>query len=75
MSTIVNKKFEVQTNTICGGWVNCWHENEQLLYFISHEKAQEAIDDFIETMEMGVAEGYLSIANTPDDYKIVEVEL
>jgi len=73
--TATNKKYEVQTNTVCNGWINCWHDNDEYLYFDTKEEAQAEIDDFIETMEIGVAEGYLSIAYTPDDYRIVEVEI
>ena len=71
----MSKKFEVQTNSICDGWVNCWHDDEEYLYFDTKEEAQAEIDDFIETMEIGVAEGYLASANTSEDYRIVEVEI
>lgn len=70
----MSKKYEVQTNTICNGWVNCWHEDGELLYFNSEMDAKNAIYDFVEEQKMGVIAGYLSDANDIEDYRVVEVD-
>jgi hypothetical protein len=69
----MSKKYEVQTNTICNGWVNCWHEDEKLLYFDTNLDAINAIYDFVEEQRMGVIAGYLSDANDFEDYRVVVV--
>lgn len=70
----MSKKYEVQTNTISNGWVNCWHEDGKLLYFNSEIDAENTIYDFVEEQKMGVIDGYLSSANDIEDYRVVEVD-
>ena len=55
-------KYAVEMSTVIDGWVNCWHENDQLLFFDSIEEAQAEIDFAV---SQGVAPA--------EDYRIVEV--
>lgn len=60
--------YEVQTETFCDGWVNCWTEDEEPLTFPSAEKAQEAIDEFFDDLkDAGMADDY-----DRDDYRVME---
>lgn len=62
-------KFEVQTNTVFDGWVNCWHEDDGLVYYETREQAQAAIDEFFEDLPAEMADSY-----TRDDYRVVPVK-
>ena len=67
-------KFEVQTSTICDGWINVWSWEEgetgpSPQYYDSREEAQADIDDFLaSTREAGMS-------YTEEDYRVVEVEV
>jgi hypothetical protein len=71
-------KFEVQTHTICDGWVNTWtttDDSGQELpeYFDSFEDAHNEIEDFIISTEEAYLFGYMEDRYFHDDFKIVEV--
>jgi len=42
--------YEVRTSTLCRGWVNCWHEDEDLQTFDCIQHAQDEIDEHIEDL-------------------------
>lgn len=67
-------KFEVQTSSICEGWLNVWSwqegdEEPQRQLFDTAKEAQDAIDEFIQdTKNSPDIEDY-----DPEDYRVVEV--
>jgi predicted nucleic acid-binding Zn-ribbon protein len=70
------RTFEVQTHTICDGWINCWTVDGELQYFETREEAEaniaEFLDDVATEIHCGVRkedEGY-----SEEDYRVVEVE-
>lgn len=71
--------YEVQTRTLCDGWVNTWHIEENGVFspetFPTREAAQAALDEFFaeiaEEIEVGQRapnEGY-----GEDEFRIVKV--
>ena len=64
----MNTRYEVQTRTEFDGWVNCWHENDQLLTFATESAAQWAIDELFECLAGAEMDDYRR-----DDYRIREV--
>lgn len=58
-------KYEVQTYTAFDGWVNCWKVDGETEFFDSEEAAQDALDEFFDTVPL---RGYIR-----DDYRIVAV--
>lgn len=66
------KRFEVQTNTICDGWVNTWMIDDEPQTFATIELAQAEIDETIEDMDEAVADGYMDEPSfTRNDLRIV----
>jgi hypothetical protein len=68
--------FEVQTYTICDGWVNCWTVDDEPQYYDTREEAEaeiaEFLDDIATEIQLGVRkadEGY-----SEEDYRVVEVK-
>jgi len=71
-------KFEVQTDTICDGWVNTWHEydddNEEIpMTFDSFKEALDELDAFLYDMEKAFNMGDIEIPYNRNEYRIVKV--
>jgi hypothetical protein len=65
--------YEVQTYTLCGGWINIWTEDDNtLVTFDTFEAAQAALDQYLADSAYAVKAGDLEEV-CPEDYKIVEV--
>lgn len=60
-------KFEVQTYTICDGWVNCWSEDGEPVVFDTHAAALEELYEHFRDLEEA------DMSFSPDDYRIVEL--
>lgn len=39
--------WAIETYTICDGWVNCWHEDDEPMVFDTPEEAVEELMDHI----------------------------
>ncbi len=62
--------YEVQTYTLCQGWVNLWtDEDSTLVTFATREEAQAELQDFLGELTRAVQLGHLDDFN-PDDYRI-----
>ena len=71
-------RYEVQTNTVCDGWVNTWTEEvdgvEQPMIFATVQEAKDELDDFIADAEEAFANGDLGDPYTINDYRIVPIQ-
>lgn len=62
-------KYQVLLETVCDGWVKCWHDEGGMpSVFNSLEEAEYEIAECLELCEQAGMEGY-----SRDDYKIEEV--
>lgn len=71
--------FEVQTYTICDGWVNTWHEydddnNEVPILFDTFEEALLELDNYIDDYQDAYEAGDIADAGNRDNYRIVKLE-
>jgi hypothetical protein len=72
-------KYEVQTYTLCEGWVNCWRiwENgiERLHTFDSVAEAQDENNEFLKDIadEIAAGERKPDEGYDPADFRIVEI--
>jgi hypothetical protein len=66
--------YEVQTYTLCLGWVNLWTDSldDTLVTFDTFEAAQAELQDFLAELAYAVKAGHLDDYN-PEDYKIEKV--
>ena len=68
-------KFEVETWTLCDGWINCWSDdNEVPLVFSSYDEAKKELGDFLFDQKETVEHGDMAEEYSEDDYRIVEVK-
>ena len=66
-------KYEVQTYTLCFGWVNIWQDDDKKpVVFDSREAAKAYLSDYLADLTNAVKIGYLDDFN-PKDYKIEKV--
>jgi len=66
-------KYEVQTYTLCAGWVNIWTDDDSKpVIFNSREAAQTELSDYLAALACEVRAGHLDDFN-PEDYKIEKV--
>lgn len=66
-------KYEVQTYTLCAGWINIWTDDgNTLVTFETLEDAEKELAGFLEDQAYFVEIGHLEEV-CPQDYKIVEV--
>ena len=61
--------YQIQTNTICDGWVNTWHTDDTPTVFKSFGEALDELDEHLADLE---AEGMDEDRNT---YRIKFVEI
>jgi hypothetical protein len=65
--------YEVQTYTLCAGWINLWTDDgNTLVTFETLEDAQKELDGFLKDQAHFVEIGHLEDFS-PEDYKIAEV--
>jgi len=74
----MNTRYEVQTLTVCEGWINCWtltdcRGHESLQTFRSKGKAEDALNEHLQDM---IDEGMtiLDVATLAEDYRIERAE-
>ena len=65
--------YEVQTYTLCAGWVNVWSDSDStLVTFDTLEAAQNELQEFLTEMADAVQIGHLDDFS-PDDYRIERI--
>ena len=73
-------KYEVQTHTLCQGWINCWmvHETDESTYpetFPTRKAAGKALDEFMNDIQAEIDAGQRKPDEVYDreDFRIVKV--
>lgn len=67
--------FEVQTNTMCDGWINCWTDTDEdnvetKITYETHDLAMSAIHEFFSVLyRYGMGHTY-----DIEDYRVVPVD-
>jgi len=69
----MTKRYEVQHYTLCDGWVNTWHVDDELEYFDSFEDALNCLDEFLADEQMEYEEGNIESPYERDEFRIVEI--
>ena len=65
--------YEIQTYTLCDGWINIWTEGlDTLVTFDTYEEAQKALQEHIDDLAHAVQTGNMDDYN-PEDYRIERI--
>jgi hypothetical protein len=67
------KKYIVETNTYCDGWVNTWMENDTIpVVFDSLQDAENELSLYL--IELGISADIGNIIDyDPEDFRITEI--
>ena len=63
--------YQVQTYTLCDGWINTWSEDDELMTFNTLEQAEIALQDHLNDLAHAVQSGMEDF--NPEDYRIEEI--
>ena len=71
--------YEVQTYTICDGWMNCWSIEDESggcspMIFRTYTEALEELSDFLADQHEAFTNGAMEDAYDPHDYRIMEIQ-
>jgi len=65
--------YELQTYTLCDGWINTWKDNNDApISFDTREQAERELEDFFEDLRDAVECGDLEDYDH-DDFRVAEV--
>lgn len=67
--------YEVQTLTICDGWVNTWTSDGDPEYFATYEEAEFALHEFLADMREAREYGDIKDDYDAEDYRIAKVDM
>ena len=74
MLRVLLMSYQIETYTLCGGWVNIWSDDDVPVIFDTYAAAQAELADFLGELAYAVKVGHLDDYN-PEDYRIVEVAI
>lgn len=68
-------RYEVQTYTVCDGWVNCWSDDEDKpTTFATELEAETAITEHLADVAEAVLCGEMAEEYSRDDYRVVPIK-
>lgn len=82
----MTKRYEVQTWTLCDGWINTWSVSEEVgddTYtempetFATKEEAQQALDEFLSDIQSEIDAGQRTADEGYNayDFRVAEVQI
>ena len=81
----MQRRYEVQTWTLCDGWINTWSVTEEVgdivvtnvpETFATRKEAQQALDEFLSDLQSEIDAGQRSADEgyDADDFRVSEVQ-
>jgi hypothetical protein len=72
MLRVLLMNYQIETYTLCCGWVNIWSDDDVLVTFDTYAAASADLAEYLADLAHAVKVGHLDDYN-PDDYRIVKV--
>ena len=72
MLRVLLMSYQIETYTLCCGWVNIWADDDAPVIFDTYAAASADLAEYLADLAHAVKVGHLDDYN-PDDYRIVEV--
>ena len=66
--------YQIETFTICDGWVNTWTNDDKPEVFATYSDAVRALAEFYSDMAEDYEDGRMATPINPKEYRIVEVK-
>ena len=74
MLWVLLMSYQIETYTLCGGWVNIWSDDDVPVIFDTYAAALAELAEYLAELAHAVKVGHLDDYN-PDDYRIVEMAI
>ena len=74
MLRVLLMSYQIETYTLCQGWVNIWADDDAPVIFDTYAAASADLAEYLADLAHAVKVGHLDDYN-PDDYRIVELSL
>ncbi len=65
--------YEIQHDTICQGWVNCWSVDDQPETFATYKAAKDALKEFFQERQESFEAGDIVEPEDPEQWRIAEI--
>ena len=74
MLRVLLMSYQIETYTLCQGWINIWADDDAPVIFGTYAAALAELADFLAELAHAVKVGHLDDYN-PEDYRVVEVSV
>ena len=74
MLWVLLMSYQIETYTLCQGWINIWADDDAPVIFDTYAAASAELAEYLAELAHAVKVGHLDDYN-PDDYRIVELAL
>jgi hypothetical protein len=74
MLWVLHMSYQIETYTLCCGWVNIWADDDVPVIFDTYAAALAELAEYLAELAHAVKIGHLDDYN-PDDYRVMEVVL
>ena len=74
MLRVLLMSYQIETYTLCQGWVNIWADDDVPVIFDTYAAASADLAEYLAELAHAVQVGHMDDYN-PDDYRIVELAL
>jgi hypothetical protein len=74
MLRVLLMSYQIETYTLCQGWINIWADDDAPVIFDTYAAASADLAEYLADLAHAVKIGHLDDYN-PDDYRIVELAL
>ncbi len=66
--------YQIETYTLCQGWINIWSDDDVPVIFDTYTAASAELAEYLAELAHAVKVGHLDDYN-PDDYRIMELAI
>jgi hypothetical protein len=66
--------YQIETYTLCQGWINIWTDDDVPVIFDTYAAASADLAEYLAELAHAVKVGHLDDYN-PEDYRIVELAI
>jgi hypothetical protein len=74
MLRVLLMSYQIETYTLCQGWINIWSDDDVPVIFDTYTAASAELAEYLAELAHAVKVGHLDDYN-PDDYRIMELAI
>lgn len=74
MLRVLLMSYQIETYTLCQGWINIWADDDAPVIFDTYAAASADLAEYLADLAHAVKVGHMDDYN-PEDYRIVELAI